>query len=69
MPGGGDMTSYIRRYATYLNEKRDAYKLMGYDFCKIKRGFVLLGFALSFICRVFPLGKKMGSCERCQRKR
>lgn len=38
MPGGGDMTSYIRRYATYLNEKRDAYKLMGYDFCKIKRG-------------------------------
>lgn len=40
MPGG-DMSSYVRRYANYLNEKRDAYKLTGYDFCKIKRGFVL----------------------------
>ncbi|CAF1399862.1 unnamed protein product [Rotaria sordida] len=33
-----DMLMYIRRYADYLNEKREAYKLMGYDFCKIKRG-------------------------------
>ena len=39
MPGG-DMSNYIRRYANYLNEKRDAYKLTGYDFCKIKRGLV-----------------------------
>lgn len=39
MPGG-DMSNYIRRYASYLNEKRESYKLMGYDFCKIKRGFV-----------------------------
>jgi len=38
MPGG-DMSTYIRRYSTYLNEKREAYKLMGYDFCKIKRGY------------------------------
>ena len=37
MPGG-DMSGYIRRYSNYLNEKREAYKLMGYDFCKIKRG-------------------------------
>ncbi|CAF0946094.1 unnamed protein product [Adineta steineri] len=37
MPGG-DMSSYVRRYANYLNEKRDAYKLTGFDFCKIKRG-------------------------------
>ncbi|CAF3189946.1 unnamed protein product [Rotaria socialis] len=37
MPGG-DMSNYIRRYASYLNEKRESYKLMGYDFCKIKRG-------------------------------
>lgn len=36
---GGDMSAYIRRYSNYLNEKREAYKLMGYDFCKIKRGF------------------------------
>jgi hypothetical protein len=38
MPGG-DMSTYIRRYSNYLNEKREAYKLLGYDFCKIKRGF------------------------------
>jgi hypothetical protein len=37
MPGG-DMSGYIRRYSNYLNEKREAYKLMGYDLCKIKRG-------------------------------
>jgi hypothetical protein len=37
---GTDMPAYIRRYANYLNEKREAYKLMGFDFCKIKRGFV-----------------------------
>ncbi|CAF0845233.1 unnamed protein product [Adineta ricciae] len=36
--GGSDMTTHLRRYAAYLHEKRDAYKLMGYDFCKIKRG-------------------------------
>ena len=39
MPGM-DMIAYIRRYANYLNEKRDAYKIMGFDFCKIKRGSV-----------------------------
>ena len=39
MPGN-DITAYIRRYALYLNEKRESYKLLGYDFCKIKRGFV-----------------------------
>ena len=41
MPGN-DMSSNIHRYAGYLNEKREAYKLMGYDFCKIKRGFGVL---------------------------
>ena len=35
---GADMPTYIRRYSNYLNEKRGGYKLMGYDFCKIKRG-------------------------------
>lgn len=35
---GIDMSSYIRKYAHYLNEKRETYKLMGYDFCKVKRG-------------------------------
>jgi phosphatidylinositol-binding clathrin assembly protein len=35
------MSVYIRRYAKYLNEKAHSYRLMGYDFCKIKRGLVL----------------------------
>lgn len=35
---GGDIPTYIRRYSNYLNEKREGYKSMGYDFCKIKRG-------------------------------
>ena len=39
---GIDMSSYIRKYAHYLNEKRETYKLMGFDFCKVKRGFVLI---------------------------
>ena len=33
MPGG-DMSNYIRRYASYLNEKREAYKLMVMIFVK-----------------------------------
>ena len=37
---GIDMSTYIRKYAHYLNEKRETYKLMGYDFCKVKRGLV-----------------------------
>jgi hypothetical protein len=37
-PQGIDMSTYIRKYAHYLNEKRETYKLMGYDFCKVKRG-------------------------------
>ena len=37
---GLDMSTYIRKYAFYLNEKRETYKLMGYDFCKVKRGSV-----------------------------
>ena len=37
---GGDMFARIRQYADYLNEKRESYKLTGYDFCKVKRRFV-----------------------------
>ena len=37
---GVDMSSYIRKYANYLNETRETYKLMGFDFCKVKRGYV-----------------------------
>jgi len=35
---GYDMSSYIRRYAKYLNEKAFSYRQMAFDFCKVKRG-------------------------------
>ena len=35
---GYDMSTYIRKYAKYINEKAIAYRLMAFDFCKVKRG-------------------------------
>lgn len=35
---GYDMSTFIRRYAKYLNEKAYTYRLMAFDFCKVKRG-------------------------------
>ncbi|XP_060573855.1 phosphatidylinositol-binding clathrin assembly protein LAP-like isoform X4 [Ruditapes philippinarum] len=35
---GYDMSTFIRRYAKYLNEKAVTYRLMAFDFCKVKRG-------------------------------
>lgn len=35
---GYDMSTYIRRYAKYLNEKAVTYRSMAFDFCKVKRG-------------------------------
>lgn len=35
---GYDMSTFIRRYAKYLNEKATTYRLMAFDFCKVKRG-------------------------------
>ncbi|KAL3883986.1 hypothetical protein ACJMK2_030212, partial [Sinanodonta woodiana] len=35
---GYDMSTFIRRYAKYLNEKAVSYRAMAYDFCKVKRG-------------------------------
>jgi hypothetical protein len=32
------MSTFIRRYAKYLNEKAVTYRLMAFDFCKVKRG-------------------------------
>ena len=34
------MSTFIRRYAKYLNEKAVAYRAMAFDFCKVKRGYV-----------------------------
>jgi hypothetical protein len=35
---GYDMSTYIRRYAKYLNGKAYSYRVMAFDFCKVKRG-------------------------------
>lgn len=33
-----DMSTFIRRYAKYLNEKALSYRTVAFDFCKVKRG-------------------------------
>lgn len=35
---GYDMSTFVRRYGRYLNEKASSYTEMGYDFCRLKRG-------------------------------
>ncbi|XP_076232291.1 phosphatidylinositol-binding clathrin assembly protein lap isoform X15 [Calliopsis andreniformis] len=35
---GYDMSPFIRRYAKYLNEKALSYRIVAFDFCKVKRG-------------------------------
>ncbi|KAK9875616.1 hypothetical protein WA026_009414 [Henosepilachna vigintioctopunctata] len=35
---GYDMSPFIRRYARYLNEKALSYRVIAFDFCKVKRG-------------------------------
>jgi len=35
---GYDMSTYIRKYAKYLNEKAISYRIVAYDFTRIKRG-------------------------------
>ncbi|XP_022245949.1 phosphatidylinositol-binding clathrin assembly protein LAP-like isoform X2 [Limulus polyphemus] len=35
---GYDMSTFIRRYAKYLNEKAVSYRTVAFDFCKVKRG-------------------------------
>ncbi|XP_014679142.1 PREDICTED: phosphatidylinositol-binding clathrin assembly protein LAP-like, partial [Priapulus caudatus] len=38
LAAGYDMSTYIRRYSKYLNEKAYSYRTMAFDFCKVKRG-------------------------------
>ncbi|XP_077977901.1 phosphatidylinositol-binding clathrin assembly protein LAP-like isoform X3 [Glandiceps talaboti] len=35
---GYDMSTYIRRYSKYLNEKAASYRSVAFDFCRAKRG-------------------------------
>jgi len=56
------MSTYIRRYAKYLNEKAFSYRQMAFDFCKVKRGFVeslCLFLLVIFIFRVSRRRRKL----------
>ncbi|KAL7669181.1 hypothetical protein ACOME3_009847 [Neoechinorhynchus agilis] len=35
---GFEMSTHIRKYAAYLDGKREAYRINGFDLCRIKRG-------------------------------
>lgn len=35
---GFDMWPHVRRYADYITEKITSYRVMAFDFCKVKRG-------------------------------
>lgn len=35
---GYEMSVFIRRYSDYITQKAVSYRLMGYDFCKVRRG-------------------------------
>lgn len=38
---GYDMSTFIRRYSRYLNEKAFAYRQMSFDFVRVKKGYGL----------------------------
>lgn len=40
---GYDMSTFIRRYGRYLNEKAFAYRQMAFDFTRVKKGYVKHG--------------------------
>lgn len=61
---GYDMSTFIRRYSRYLNEKSFAYRQMSFDFVRVKKGWVtslfssliwLLVFFLILIEKTLPV--------------
>lgn len=45
---GYDMSTFIRRYGRYLNEKAFAYRQMAFDFTRVKKGYVSM--FVSILC-------------------
>uniref|UniRef100_A0A2K5ZNQ5 Synaptosome associated protein 91 n=1 Tax=Mandrillus leucophaeus TaxID=9568 RepID=A0A2K5ZNQ5_MANLE len=39
---GYDMSTFIRRYSRYLNEKAFSYRQMAFDFARVKKGYVFV---------------------------
>ena len=52
---GYDMSTFVRRYGRYLNEKASSYTEMGYDFRRLKRGSVTFVYNLPICIHVHPL--------------
>lgn len=54
---GYDMSTFIRRYGRYMNEKAFAYRQMAFDFTRVKKGYVRVLLAIqyfnSFTCSYF----------------
>lgn len=46
---GYDMSTFIRRYSRYLNEKAFAYRQMSFDFGRVKKGY---SFSFLFLCLI-----------------
>lgn len=44
------MSTFIRRYGRYLNEKAFAYRQMAFDFTRVKKGYCLFVNILSYLC-------------------
>lgn len=47
---GYDMSTFIRRYGRYLNEKAFAYRQMAFDFTRVKKGYVEHGVQRTCAC-------------------
>lgn len=43
------MSTFIRRYGRYLNEKSFAYRQMSFDFVRVKKGYVFPFYAAQFL--------------------
>lgn len=53
---GYDMSTFIRRYGRYLNEKAFAYRQMAFDFTRVKKGYVCwLVLFITFIITIVSL--------------
>lgn len=50
------MSTFIRRYSRYLNEKAFSYRQMAFDFARVKKGYGSHSFFLICLSTVNPLG-------------
>lgn len=73
---GYDMSTFIRRYGRYLNEKAFAYRQMAFDFTRVKKGYVNHGgprvgghrpfFLMPTLCMLTLWAISYCSCHPCE---